>query len=74
MLSAVPAFQSNPDSMNKLFLDFDGHTLVDSLDDYWTQENNDNDIHAPVYNMPDDTDYEFDSSNNSWKPLPFSQQ
>ena len=75
LLSVVPVFSSNPGSSNKIHLDFDGHTVQDALDDYWTSRfNDDDDIHAPVYNMPGDTDYEFDTNSNAWMPLPFSQE
>lgn len=75
MLSVVPAYSSNPSSLNKIFLDFDGHTVTDS---YWTEAgddtdgNNGNAIHAPVYNIYGDADYEL--VGGEWQALPFSQQ
>ena len=79
MLSVVPPFASNPTSTNKIYLDFDGQTIADT---YWTDPfagsnisgNGGDPIHAPIYNMPGDSDYEFDTSDNKWKPLPFNQE
>ncbi len=34
MLSAVPVFQSDPDSLNRIYLDFDGHTIEATEDPY----------------------------------------
>lgn len=70
MLSAVPLFHSNSMSTNKIFLDFDGQVVSDS---FWTNPtqksvgNGGNTIHAPVYNIAGDADYDMQGN-----ALPFS--
>ena len=54
MLSAIPLLSSNPDSPNKIFLDFDGHVVTDN---YWAEQNLDEPIHARAYDI-DGNDYD----------------
>ena len=61
----VPVLSSNPESLNIIHLDFDGHTFKHSpgIDTYWsnptqdTAGNNGKDIHAPAYTI-DAIDYD----------------
>jgi hypothetical protein len=66
MLSVAPIFHSNALSQNKIYLDFNGQVVTDPR---WTMENGYLPIHAPVYNLPGDSDY--DAAGNAH---PFSQQ
>ena len=45
-MSAVPILHSNPDAVQKIFLDFDGHTVINT---YWNSRNDGKPIHAQAY-------------------------
>ena len=61
-LTDLPLLSSNPNSPNKIFLDFDGHVTSGTN---WNSRNGGNDIHSPAFN--------FDGDNTSYSNAEISQ-